>query len=190
MVIDIETDTRVNQHRCVFLMCCFISQSLSVSFRRQQYAQALAQQKVLSSAPPPPTQQQQQLNLLLHQALKIRLARRMLYGTFFLTTLVRSYFCNLNATTKWQKCDQESMPGHENISPTQRYYAFFTWSLCLQNSGATTEPLASCHTLHVGSRFRVCLGNAEPFHSGLMFSKYAASRSKQYVIGTKTHLEN
>lgn len=34
---------------------------------RQQYA--LAQQKVLSSAPPP---QQQQLNLLLHQALKIR----------------------------------------------------------------------------------------------------------------------
>ncbi|XP_057189251.1 GRB10-interacting GYF protein 2 isoform X6 [Triplophysa rosa] len=38
---------------------------------RQQYAQALAQQKVLSSAPPPPTQQQQ-LNLLLHQALKIR----------------------------------------------------------------------------------------------------------------------
>ncbi|XP_051984678.1 GRB10-interacting GYF protein 2-like isoform X5 [Xyrauchen texanus] len=37
---------------------------------RQQYAQALAQQKVLSSAPPPP--QHQQLNLLLHQALKIR----------------------------------------------------------------------------------------------------------------------
>jgi len=34
---------------------------------RQQYA--LAQQKVLNSAPPPP---QQQLNLLLHQALKIR----------------------------------------------------------------------------------------------------------------------
>ncbi|XP_051989276.1 GRB10-interacting GYF protein 2 isoform X3 [Xyrauchen texanus] len=37
---------------------------------RQQYAQVLAQQKVLSSAPPPT--QQQQLNLLLHQALKIR----------------------------------------------------------------------------------------------------------------------
>ncbi|KAI5615311.1 GRB10-interacting GYF protein 2 isoform X1 [Silurus asotus] len=39
--------------------------------RQQQYAQALAQQKVLNSAPPP-TQQQQQLNLFLQQALKLR----------------------------------------------------------------------------------------------------------------------
>ncbi|XP_066508555.1 GRB10-interacting GYF protein 2-like isoform X3 [Hoplias malabaricus] len=40
--------------------------------RHQQFAQALAQQKAVLSSAAPPTQQQQQLNILLHQALKLR----------------------------------------------------------------------------------------------------------------------
>ncbi|XP_056599263.1 GRB10-interacting GYF protein 2 isoform X4 [Triplophysa dalaica] len=72
MVGDAEQE-RMKRQQELNALNMFQMQQLQFQYLlRQQYAQALAQQKVLSSAPPPPTQQQQQLNLLLHQALKIR----------------------------------------------------------------------------------------------------------------------
>ncbi|KAA0718650.1 GYF protein 2 PERQ amino acid-rich with [Triplophysa tibetana] len=71
MVGDAEQE-RMKRQQELNALNMFQMQQLQFQYLlRQQYAQALAQQKVLSSAPPP-TQQQQQLNLLLHQALKIR----------------------------------------------------------------------------------------------------------------------
>uniref|UniRef100_A0A672PTH8 GYF domain-containing protein n=1 Tax=Sinocyclocheilus grahami TaxID=75366 RepID=A0A672PTH8_SINGR len=63
-----EAQERMKRQQEINVLNMYQLQQLQYQYLlRQQYA--LAQQKVLSSAPPP---QQQQLNLLLHQALKIR----------------------------------------------------------------------------------------------------------------------
>ncbi|XP_016394023.1 PERQ amino acid-rich with GYF domain-containing protein 2-like isoform X3 [Sinocyclocheilus rhinocerous] len=63
-----EDQERMKRQQEINVLNMYQLQQLQYQYLlRQQYA--LAQQKVLSSAPPP---QQQQLNLLLHQALKIR----------------------------------------------------------------------------------------------------------------------
>nr|XP_055059628.1 GRB10-interacting GYF protein 2 isoform X2 [Misgurnus anguillicaudatus] len=72
MVGDPDQERMKRQHEINALNMIQLQQLQYQYLLRQQYAQALAQQKVLSAPPPPPTQQQQQLNLLLHQALKIR----------------------------------------------------------------------------------------------------------------------